>query len=205
MLCNIWDGNKSKYIAKFLFAFNNPSLKSSLKGRDKEHGGIARINYKGETVYDAIMLDAVFAEGTKAPLQNPDGTAGEMVDVSGMTYKDAVEKVGIRPAMAAGWYYANGGWGMPTGIDDFDPIQDYTWFCLREISLGYRLPDNICKKFGGNYLRLGFTARNICYIINKLNDGLNPAAISSNNPLQPMDIGGVPFSRTYAVNLTVRF
>lgn len=193
------------YSNMWKYASQIGSLKSSLKGRDKEHGGIARINYKGETVYDAIMLDAVFAEGTKAPLQNPDGTAGEMVDVSGMTYKDAVEKVGIRPAMAAGWYYANGGWGMPTGIDDFDPIQDNTWFCLREITLGYRLPENICKKFGANYLRLGFTARNICYIINKLNDGLNPAAISSNNPLQPMDIGGVPFSRTYAVNLTVRF
>ena len=55
------------------------------------------------------------------------------------------------------------------------------------------------------YLRLGFTARNVCYLINKLTDGLNPMSISSNNPLQPMDIGAVPFYRTYAFNLTVRF
>jgi iron complex outermembrane receptor protein len=84
-------------------------------------------------------------------------------------------------------------------------IQNNTWLSLREITLGYRLPERFCHKFGANYLRLGVTARNICYLINKLSDGLNPASISSNNPLQPMDIGGVPFYRTYSVNLTVRF
>lgn len=178
------------------------TLKSTLEGRDKEHGGIARINYKGETAYDGLMLDAVFAEGSMVPTQNPDGTAGEKVDVSGMTYKDAVEKMNIRPVMTGTWYLYNYGWGMPAMPNS---IQDNTWFALREITLGYRLPENLCKKFGANYLRLGFTARNICYLINKLTDGLNPASISSNNPLTPFDIGGVPFYRTYALNLTVRF
>ena len=148
------------------------------------------------------MLDAVFAEGAKVPTQNADGTVGELVDVGGMTYKDAVEQKNIRPVTTGMWYIFNYGWGMPAMQGS---IQDNTWFSLREVSLGYRLPGHICKKFGTNYLRLGFTARNICYIINKLTDGLNPASISSNNPLQPMDIGAVPFYRTYAFNLTVRF
>jgi len=178
------------------------TLKSTLEGRAKEYGGIPRINYKGETTNDGLMLDAVFAEGAKAPVQNPDGTAGELIDVGGMTYKEAVEKHNIRPVMTGSWYAWNYGWGMPAMPGS---IQDNTWFCLREITLGYRLPENICKKFGANYLRVGFTARNICYIVNKLTDGLNPASISNNNPLQPMDIGGVPFSRTFAVNLTLRF
>ena len=184
------------------YASPTGSLKSSLEGRAQEYGGIKRINYKGETAYDGLMLDAVFAEGAKAPVQNPDGTAGELVDVGGMTYKEAIEKKNIRPVMTGAWYAWNYGWGMAAMPGS---IQDNTWFCLREITLGYRLPEKICKKFGANYLRLGFTARNICYIINKLTDGLNPASISNNNPLQPMDIGGVPFYRTYAVNLTVRF
>ena len=184
------------------------SLKSSLRGRSKEMGGIARINYAGETVYDAIKLDAVFVDDAKAPLQNPDGTKGEMVEVGGMTYMDAIAGkpewggLGIRPMSTAAYYSYNFGWGA---ISMPGSIQDNTWFALREITLGYRLPENICKKFGANYFRVGFTARNICYIINKLSDGLNPASISSNNPLQPMDIGGVPFYRTYAVNFTVRF
>lgn len=103
--------------------------------------------------------------------------------------------------MASTYYWGNYGWGMPSELG----LQDNTWFSLREITVGYRLPENLCKKFGGNYLRLGFTARNICYLVNKLTDGLNPESISSNNPLTPMDIGGVPYSRTYAVNLTLRF
>ena len=178
------------------------SLKSTLVGRDKQYGGIARINYKGETVYDGLMLDAVFAEGTQAPTQNADGTVGPKVDVGGLTYKEAVETKNIRPVMTGSWYANNYGWGMPCMPGS---IQDNTWFALREITLGYRLPEEICKKFGANYFRIGFTARNICYIINKLTDGLNPASISNNNPLTPMDIGGVPFYRTYAVNFTVRF
>ena len=178
------------------------SLKSTLKGRSKEHGGIARLNYKGETVYDAIMLDnAVFKEGATAPLQNADGTMGEMIEVGGKTYAEALE-MGIVPMMASAYYTYNYGWGA---INMPGVIQDNTWFALREISLGYRLPENICKKFGANYLRLGFTARNICYIINKLSDGINPAAITSNNPLVPIDMGGVPFTRSFAFNLSVRF
>ena len=177
-------------------------LKSTLAGRSKEHGGIARVNANGQTVYDALMIDGVFAEGQQAPLQNADGTAGELVDVGGMTYADAVANLGIRPVLPAVWYANNYGWGMAAMPGS---IQDNTWFALREVTLGYRLPEKICRRFGANYLRLGFTARNICYIVNKLTDGLNPASISSNNPLQPMDIGGVPFYRTFAVNLTVRF
>lgn len=185
------------YSNTYKYASSKGVLKSSLQGRDKEYGGVARVNYKGETVYDAIMLDAVFDEGEKAPRADD---PSQKMDVGGMTYAEALEK-GMRPMMASAFYYNNYGWGMPAELG----IQDNTWFCLREITVGYRLPEYICKKFGANYLRIGVTARNIGYIINKLNDGLNPESISSNNPLTPMDIGGTPFARTYALNLTVRF
>ncbi len=181
----------------YKYASSRGVLESSLAYRDKEHGGLSRTNYKGETVYDAIMLDAVFDEGSKVPLaNNPDQT----IDVSGLTYAEALEK-GMQPMMASFYYHGNLGWGMPSELG----LQDNTWFALREITAGYRLPEKICKKFGANYLRLGFTARNLGYIINKLTDGLNPEAVSSNDPLRPMDIGGVPFSRSYTFNLTVRF
>ncbi|MHB9056002.1 MAG: SusC/RagA family TonB-linked outer membrane protein [Paludibacteraceae bacterium] len=187
-----------KYFSNtYKYASSRGVLLSSLAYRDQEHGGLARTNYKGETVYDAIDLDAVFDNGTEAPLASD---PSKTVDVSGLTYKEALAK-GIQPMMANTYYWANLGWGMPSELG----IQDNTWFCLREITLGYRLPENVCRKFGANYLRLGLTARNVGYIVNKLTDGMNPEAISSNNPLTPMDIGGVPFARTYALNLTLRF
>ena len=187
------------------YASANGNLKSSLEGRDKEHGGIPRIGLDGQTHYDGLMLDAIFREGAQAPTQNPDGTAGPMVDVGGLTYAEAVEQKNIMPTTTAMWYVWNYGWGGYYIPQMPNALQDNTWICLREITLGYRLPERFCKSFGANYLRLGFTVRNVCYLLNKLTDGLNPASISSNNPLQPMDIGAVPFYRTYAFNLTVRF
>ncbi len=181
----------------YKYASPRGTLESSLQYRDKEHGGQPRVNYKGETVYDAIKLDAVFDEGEKAPLAS-DPT--KMIEVGGLTYEQALEK-GIRPMMTSMYYYMNYGWGMPAELG----LQDNTWFSLREVTIGYRLPEKLCKTIGANYLRFGVTGRNLGYLINKLTDGLNPASISSNNPLLPMDIGGVPFARTYALNLTIRF
>lgn len=185
------------YSNTYKYASSRGVLESSLYGRDKEHGGIARKNYKGETVYDAIMIDAVFDKDAEAPsLADP----SKKIKVGGLTYAEALEK-GIQPMMASSYYLGNYGWGMPSELG----LQDNTWFALREITIGYRLPEELCQKIGANYLRVGFTARNVGYLINKLTDGLNPASISSNNPLTPTDIGGVPFARTYALNLTIRF
>lgn len=181
----------------YKYASSMGTLKSSLFGRDQENGGWSRTNYNGETVYDVYPLDAVFDEETTAPLAS-DPT--KRIDVSGLTYQEALEK-GIRPMPASAFYYYNLGWGMPSELG----LQDNTWFALREVTLGYRIPEKILQKIGANYLRLGLTARNLGYLVNKLTDGLNPEGISSNNPLQPIDIGAVPFSRTYAINLTIRF
>lgn len=181
----------------YKYASSRGTLASSLEGRDKEHGGLPRTNYKGETVYDAINLDAVFDEGTQAPLASD---PSQKIDVGGLTYTEALDQ-GIQPMMASFYYHGNLGWGMPAELG----LQDNTWFALREVTIGYRLPERICSKIGANYFRIGFTGRNLGYLINKLTDGLNPESISSNNPLQPIDIGGVPYARTYAVNFTIRF
>lgn len=177
------------------------TFKSTLTGRDKEHGGFARIDNNGNTVYNGYMLNAVFAEGEQAPRINPDGKLGDMMDVGGMTYADAVA-AGMAPTTTGAWYADNYGWGM---INLPGALQDNTWFMLREITLGYRMPENLCKYVGANYLRVGLTCRNVCYLINKLTDHLNPQSISNNNPLTPVDIGAVPFYRTFAFNVTARF
>ncbi|MFJ1377069.1 SusC/RagA family TonB-linked outer membrane protein [Capnocytophaga canimorsus] len=179
------------------YAVSTGATVSSLEGRAQEYGGVARTNYKGEMVYDAIMLDAVFDEGATAPLASD---PSKRIDVAGKTYAEALQE-GIAPMMGSTYWLYSHRWGAPNELN----IQDNTWLMLREITLGYRLPEDICKKFGANYLRLGVTARNLGYLMNKLTDGLNPESVSSNNPLTPMDIGGAPFHRTYSFNLTLRF
>lgn len=182
----------------YKYASSIGTLKSSLYGRDEEHGGLPRTNYLGETVHNAYPLDGVFEEGATAPLASDPG--GERIDVGGLTYLEALER-GINPMPAGAFYAYNLGWGMPSELG----LQDNTWFALREITVGYRLPESVLNKLGANYFRIGVTARNLGYLVNKLTDGLNPASISNNNPLTPMDIGAVPFSRTYSLNFTLRF
>lgn len=181
----------------YKYASSRGTLKSSLYGRDQENGGWSRTNYKGETVYDAYPLDGVFDEGATAPLAS-DPT--KRIEVGGLTYKEALDK-GIRPMPAGAFYTYNLGWGMPAELG----LQENTWFAFRELTLGYRLPEKVLGKIGANYFRIGLTARNLGYLVNKLTDGLNPMSISNNNPLTPHDIGTVPFSRTYALNFTIRF
>lgn len=181
----------------YKYASNMGTLKSSLRGRDQQNGGWQRTNFNGETVYDVYPLDGVFDEGATAPLASDPSTR---IDVGGLTYKEAIDK-GIRPMPAGAYYMYNYGWGMPAELG----LQDNTWFALREITVGYRLPNKILDKIGANYFRVGLTARNLGYLVNKLTDGLNPASLSNNNPLTPMDIGAVPFSRTYSINFTLRF
>jgi len=174
------------------------SLTESLTGRDKEHGGVARTNYDGEIVYDGIMLDAVFGENATAPSKaNPD----VRVDVSGLTYQEAVESGLIEPMSAAAYYTYNYGWGANVE----SPMMNNSWVMLREITLGYKLPTSLTQRFKVQYARIGVTGRNLFYIYNGLKNGLNPESIQSNNPLTPYEYGGVPYSRSFSVSLNVKF
>lgn len=182
----------------YKYAMGRGALEDALIGRSAGHGGIARTNYKGETVYDGIMLDAVFREGTTAPSKaNP----ANMVDVGGLTYKEAVESGLIEPIQASAYYAYNFGWGANVQ----DPIMDNSWIMMREVTLGYKLPTSLTKRLKMDYARIGISGRNLFYIYNGLKGGLNPESIQSNNPLTPYEYGGVPYSRSFSVSLNVKF
>jgi iron complex outermembrane receptor protein len=174
------------------------SLLSTLAFRDKEHGGIARTNYKGEIVYDGVMLDAVFDNGVMAPSK---ADPNIKVNVGGKTYKEAVES-GIINAMNADVFYQN---NINWGCNVEDPIMNNTWVAMREITFGYKLPQSILSKIKMQYVRVAISAHNIGYLYNGLKDELNPESIQSNNPLTPYEYGGVPYSRSYSVSLNVKF
>lgn len=76
---------------------------------------------------------------------------------------------------------------------------------LREITLGYNFPEKWIKHVGLQSARLSFTARNLCYIINKMNGGANPDSFISNNALTPYDYSTTPFMRNFSFSLNLRF
>lgn len=177
------------------YSMGTGNLEATLAGRDAEHGGLARKNYKGETVYDGYIIDGVFGE------KNSEVTSlktGAKVNLNGMTMQEAVDAGHIQPMNANAFHqYAH-------GFAD-DNVLENTYVALREVTLGYNFPEKWIKHIGMQSARLSFSARNICYIYNGLSGKSNPEALTNNNPLTPYDVSGIPFIRNFALSLNVRF
>jgi hypothetical protein len=81
-------------------------------------------------------------------------------------------------------------------------VQDASFIKLRQVTLGYAFPG----AFFGNRLRgvtLSLVARNL-FFLRRLTDNIDPEG-SYNAFSQGLELGGVPPSRTYGLNLNARF
>ena len=186
------------YSEAYNYAMGQGNLIDALKYRDQQHGGVARKNsYSGETVYDGVVPNAIFDQGQKGTT-----TGNTNVDISGMTFKEAFDK-GLVDAWKASYYYSYSyGWG--TNLNYNNPaVSKNSWIMLREITLGYRVPNKVANKIHLKGARINLTARNIGYLYNTLGGGQNPESLQSNDPYRPYITGGVPFYRNYSVSLNI--
>ena len=181
------------YSNSYTLGMGRGVLKESLKGRQGD--GLARVNYKGETVYDGFIPDAVFEQGATVKVN------GQNVDISGMTYQAAMDAGYVEPVSSGANYAWNYGW--QTNLDQ--TALKNTWVKLRELTLTYNFSKPMLQKIRLQGLQLSFSALNLCYIYNGLKGKLNPESIQSNNPFSPVEYGGVPFSRSFAVGVKVKF
>ncbi|WP_300828235.1 SusC/RagA family TonB-linked outer membrane protein [uncultured Rikenella sp.] len=186
--------------SKLREAMQYGNVEMSLYGRDEEHGGVARVNYKGETVYNGMIPDGVFYKDFKVTRKD---NGQEVTVKAGTTFAEAVEAGDIEPMLSAIWYTQGGNYGF-WGAQNIN-VSKATYFSLREVTLGYNFPDKWIKHVGLQSARLSFSGRNLCYIYNGMRGGINPESISSNNPLTPVDYGGVPYARNFSINLNLRF
>lgn len=168
------------------------SFKSTLFGRDASHGGVQFVDDQGRTRNDGIIPDGVFSQGI---------TLGG-VDVSGMTYAEAVQKGLTKPMKAADYYEGIASWG--TGIREYSVFEN-SWVSLREVSLGYNIPKRITNKIKFQNLRVSLVARNFLYLYNSAKDHINPESIFSSRPGAFAEYGGLPFIRTYGFLINAGF
>ncbi|WP_304708188.1 SusC/RagA family TonB-linked outer membrane protein [uncultured Rikenella sp.] len=182
---------------------NSGALKETLYGRDAEHGGVARVNYKGEIVNNGIIPDGVFWNGGGYTTKVTSFKTGEKVDLNGMTFREAVDAGHIQPVLASTWHYYSVA-GNFYGCGDTQ-VSKGTYMALRELTLGYNFPEKWIKHVGLQSARLSFSARNVCYLINKMNNKSNPDSFISNNALTPYDYSTTPFVRNFSINLNLRF
>lgn len=162
----------------------NGNTKSSLKYRDEAHGGITwtskwlnsdgtQSDSYGITYHDGVIPEGVFAQGTSIACVD-----GVTRDMSGVSYAEAVEKGWLEPAHAgAYWYYMND-WGV--GVVNGSWYETLNYIALREVSLNYRLPNAWASKIGAQGLNVSFTARNLGYLYNSLENNINPESVRGN-------------------------
>lgn len=183
------------------------ALASTLPGRSTEFGGVTRKTYNPTTgavtgtFDDGIIPEGVFAEGTKfRPLSNP---SGPEVDVSGMTFAQAMEQGLIEPISARIYYARLTQWS--TGIREYSTFEN-SWVSLREITVGYTLPQAISSKIKMQNLRLSVTGRNLTYLYKTTKDNIFPeGGFLSNRNGTFAEYGGLPYVRSFGFKLDAAF
>lgn len=176
---------------------------TSLRYRDAANGGVSWISQfedsKGMQFNDGVIPDGVFDKGTQVKAPN-----GELVNVGGMSFKDAMDAGYVEPVHASGWHQYNNSWSRGTVNDDW--FSEVNYIALREVSLHYSAPANWASKIGARRLGFGFSARNLGYLYNSLPNNLNPEGVrgsSSTNSF--MERSFIPYTASYTMSVNVEF
>lgn len=176
------------------YATSTGAYESTLQYRDTEHGGL--------TYY-------VNTAGTKILLPNANSTApaGQKV------YHDGVILPGVKAngqpndviLEAANYYLNSFAAGSADALNQEGTIYKNNFVKLREVTLGYRLPNNIAKKVGMTNMRFSLIGRNLLYFYRTLKN-LDPETLIGDRWYsQGLDGGTLPATRSYGISLNASF
>jgi iron complex outermembrane receptor protein len=145
---------------------------------ERNGGGLPFVYPDGTTANDGVILDGVFADGTKN------------TDVVSYMYK------------YAGQYQAWSNVDMPRS----NAVFENTWIKCREVSLTYDLPIAITQKtkvFQG--LSFSLIGRDLFYFYKTLPDNMNPEGVSGAGNLQGFQWAALPGTRSYGFSIKAKF
>jgi len=171
------------------------NLAGSLRGRPG-HGGLPRELADGRIVYDGMIPNGIFQEGTTVTV---DGVAR---DLSGLSFQEAFDNGWMAPISASAYYNNLYSWG--TGIREAS-LFELSWVALRELSFMYDLPQNWLNRFHIQGASLGLTMRNVAYLYNSLPDNIHPEGLMTNRSAEFVEAGGNVFARTIGLRLNLTF
>jgi len=180
------------------------SLANTLFGRDAAHGGLVRRTFDPTTgaltgtFNDGIIPEGVFGNGIS--IKAPNGTT---YNVSGMSYKEAMEKGIVEPVSARIYYARLTQWS--TGIREYSTFEN-SWVAVREVSVGYTMPVKLASKLKLNSLRVSLIGRNLGYLYTTTKDDIFPeGGLLSNRAGTFAEYGGLPFVRSLGFKVDAGF
>lgn len=169
--------------------------KSTLNGRDAEHGGVAYyVDGTGKNVATGNSAPAgakVYHDGIVLNGLSPDGKKNETI------------------IDAASYYLNTYGWGSWPGSGSTSTYEgavfDNNFIKFRELSLNYTMPVKLRNKIKAQNLTVGVFGRNLFYLYKSL-PNLDPeVGIGSSFVSQGVEAGTTAASRTMGVNLRLSF
>lgn len=166
----------------------------SLKYRNKESGGLSYYVSNGR----GIQTDQ--AQGPNGERVFHDGMLMDGVTADGQPNTNVISQ--------ALYYQRTYNWGGPQfGVSRYELyIQENTFFKLRELSLGYTLPNQLSKKLGASNVNISVFGRNLFFFYRNIKD-LDPEVLTGGSRwTQTLTSAGTnPATRTMGVMLRAKF
>ena len=182
-------------------------LESSLNGTDAEHGGITYTSiWDGLTYDDGIIPNAIMPGGqTISVPTSVDPSGSYTIAEGGELYADLVNRGIVDPQHASSWNYWNNSWGRAAVWTNNDWFHELNYIALREVSLSYRMPNNIAKKIGASSINLTVAGRNLGYLLNSLPNNFNPESMRGTQAGQFMIRSVSPYTASYTFTINASF
>lgn len=195
-----WGGLIASYSNRYGTAYG--LTEESMRWRDTENGGTSwTSSYEdsyGQTFSDGVIPDGVFDAGTVVTTPS-----GSQVDVSGMTFREAYESGYVEPVHSSTYQLYTNGWSTGTVNDSW--VHEVKYIALRELSVGYRLPDKAARKLGMQKMNITLSARNLGYLYNSLPNKLNPESVMGTATGEFRERGFMPYTATFMATILMEF
>ena len=94
-------------------------------------------------------------------------------------------------------------WGRVSGIAE-EFVEDASFIKLRQFTLSYSLPKSVIDKTPFAGISLGLVGRNLA-ILSKKVDNIDPESTYTNANAQGLEMFGVPQTRSFGIDLNVKF
>ena len=202
-----FDARFGGYVASYPSHYGTAcgALAASLRGADKDHGGVTYTSrWDGITYDDGIIPDGIFPSGTKIPQVSGDPyVVGTGAYETGETYQELIDKDKIDPSHCSSWTYFTHSWS--NGVIDDTWFTKLNYICFRDLTLGYAVPDSFAQKLHLQGLNLQANAHNLGYLLNSMPNKENPESVRGTraSEFRIRTLQGVTTYYTFTIN--VRF
>ncbi|UZD24057.1 SusC/RagA family TonB-linked outer membrane protein [Algoriphagus halophytocola] len=173
----------------------------SLKFRNEETGGLAYYRVTGEDgITRGVQVDHSTTAGPNGEAVFHDGMLMDGVTADGQPNTNVISQ--------ALYYNATYNWGGPQYSQSRYElyIQDNTYLKMRELSLGYTLPQSFAQRIGASNVNVSVFGRNLFFLYRNIKD-LDPEVLTAgSNWTQTITSAGTnPATRTVGFMLRAKF